>query len=190
MKNKVYQMTLSALLIAIGILIPLISPIKILLEPASFTLGSHIAIMIAMFISPFSAAVVALGTTLGFFWAGFPIVVVARAASQIIFAVLGAYILKKNPSILHSPAKTTVFGLGISLIHALGEVLVVIPFYFGNTMSAGYYAKGFLISVVLLVGIGTLIHSMIDYGLSLLVWKPLSKTMRHPTIKEDTNVAK
>ncbi len=182
-------MTLSALLIAIGILIPLISPIKILLEPASFTLGSHIAIMIAMFISPASAAAVALGTTLGFFWAGFPIVVVARAATHILFAVMGAYILKKNPSILQSAGKTIIFGLGISLIHALAEVLVVMPFYFGNNMAAGYYAKGFLISVVLLVGVGTIVHSMVDYGLSLLIWKPLSKTMRHTARRDDPDVS-
>lgn len=178
MKNKVYQLTISALLIAIGILIPMFSPIKVILEPASFTLGSHIAIFIAMFISPGTAAAVAIGTTLGFFWGGFPIVVVMRAATHIVFGVCGAYILKKNPAIFLSASKTFLFGLGISCLHAISEVLVVMPFYFGNNMSAGYYAKGFLLSVILLVGVGTIIHSLVDFGISLIIWKPLNKIAR------------
>lgn len=40
--NKIHTMVLSALLIAVGILIPIISPIKVILEPMSFTLASHV----------------------------------------------------------------------------------------------------------------------------------------------------
>lgn len=179
MKNKVYRLTISALLIAIGILIPMFSPVKVILEPASFTLGSHIAIFIAMFISPGTAAAVAVGTTLGFFWGGFPIVIVMRAATHIIFAVCGAFILKKNPSIFSSAAKTILFAFLISCLHAVSEVLVVMPFYFGNNMAAGYYAKGFFVSVILLVGVGSVIHSMVDFGISLIIWKPLNKMVKH-----------
>ncbi len=83
MKNKkLYNMLIAAMLSAIGIIIPLFSPVKILLEPASFTLASHVAIYIAMFISPGVALSVAAGTTLGFLLAGFPPVVVVRAASH------------------------------------------------------------------------------------------------------------
>ncbi len=35
-------------------------------------------------------------------------------------------------------------------------------------------ANGFVTSVVLLVGLGTLIHSMLDYSISILIWKPVS----------------
>jgi niacin transporter len=75
-------MCAAALLIAIGFVIPVFSPVKILLEPASYTLASHVSIFIAMFISPFIAVVVSLGTTLGFLVGGFPPVIVLRAATH------------------------------------------------------------------------------------------------------------
>ena len=78
-KRKIQMMSITAMLIAVGVLIPMYSPVKIMLEPMSFTLGSHIAIMIAMFVSPLSALGVALGTTAGFYLAGFTLPVVLRA---------------------------------------------------------------------------------------------------------------
>ena len=79
--QRTFKLVMAGLLCAIGILAPVISPVKIDLEPASFTLASHVALFIAMFLSPKIAAAVWLGTTLGFQLAGFPPVVVARAAS-------------------------------------------------------------------------------------------------------------
>lgn len=64
--NRVRQLTISALLIAMGILIPMVMP-KIVIGPASFTLASHVPLMIAMFFSPGMAVAVALGTAFGFF---------------------------------------------------------------------------------------------------------------------------
>jgi niacin transporter len=93
-RNSVLKLSVSGLLIAVGIIIPMFSPLKILLEPASFTLASHVAIFIAMFISPGMAASVAVGTTLGFYFGAFPIVVVLRAATHVVFAVAGAMYLK------------------------------------------------------------------------------------------------
>lgn len=61
--KKIQTMVLSALLIAVGVVIPMISPIKIQVGPMSFTLASHVAIMIALFVSPAVAIAVALGTT-------------------------------------------------------------------------------------------------------------------------------
>ena len=87
--QKLYRMVVAALLCAVGILIPMFSPIKITLDPASFTLASHVALFLAMFVSPGVAVAVSIGTTLGFFLAGFPITVVLRAASKIVFAVVG-----------------------------------------------------------------------------------------------------
>ena len=77
-ETKLISMVIAALLCAIGIVIPMFAP-KIILEPASFTLASHVPIFIALFISPPVALAVSVGTTLGFFFAGFPIVVVLRA---------------------------------------------------------------------------------------------------------------
>lgn len=164
-------MVTSSLLCAIGTIIPIISPLKITMEPASFTLASHVAVFIAMFISPSAAVVVSLGTAAGFLIAGFPIVVVFRAASHIVFALCGSLYLMKFPNVLKSFKYSQVFSFFVGLIHGLCEVLVVIPFYFGNNMSSGYYTKGFMVSVVFLVGAGTILHSMVDFYLAQVIWK-------------------
>lgn len=66
MKSKnINQLVLAGVLCGIGIVVPMLMP-KIVIGPMSFTLASHVAIFIAMFISPKLAAVVCLGTTLGF----------------------------------------------------------------------------------------------------------------------------
>jgi niacin transporter len=54
------------------------------------------------------------------------------------------------------------------------------PFYFGNNMSTAYYAKGFVVSVILLVGLGTVIHSMVDFYIARAIWKPVTKAVRLP----------
>lgn len=172
---NVQKMVISALLIAIGIIIPTFSPLKVVIEPASFTLASHVTIFIAMMFTPGMASAVALGTTLGFFLGGFPIVIVLRAATHLIFAVAGAWWLQKYPSTLQSRRKTYLFSFIIGILHAVSEVIVVSIFYFGGNMSAGYYDRGFLTSIMLLVGFGSVIHSMVDFGIALSVMKPLSK---------------
>ncbi len=177
--NKLQSMVISGLLCAIGIIIPMFAP-KIVLEPASFTLASHVPIFIAMFISPWVAASVALITGFGFLFAGFPIVVVLRALTHIIFASIGAFVLKKNGNILLSGKSTFIFGILISAVHAICEVAVVTFFYWGSGMTSAYYERGYLISVVCLVGIGTLIHSMIDLGIAIFVWKPLQHVITIP----------
>ncbi|MDD3931571.1 MAG: hypothetical protein PHT04_05300, partial [Eubacteriales bacterium] len=122
-RDQLYLMVVSAMLIAIGIIIPILSPVKILLEPASFTLASHVAIFIAMFISPISAVAVSIGTTLGFLLAAYPIVIVMRAAVHIIFALAGALILRKNPTILDRTVPLILFSTLISLLHGISELL-------------------------------------------------------------------
>ncbi|MEL7609373.1 MAG: hypothetical protein AAGU74_07685 [Bacillota bacterium] len=177
-KTKVLRLAIAGLLCAVGIVIPMFSPIKILLEPASFTLASHVAIFIAMFISPSIAAIVAIGTTVGFFLGGFPIVIVARAATHVVFAVVGAFILKKRPGILDSLKSSQLFSFGIGVLHGLCEVIAVTPFYLNNLMAPGFYSKGYLLSVVLLVGVGSLVHSMVDFAIAQIIWRPLKKTIK------------
>lgn len=171
---KLKQMVVASLLCAISIIIPVFSPFKIIIEPASFTLGSHVAIFIAMFISPFTAISVSLGSALGFFLAGFPIVIVFRAVTHIIFSTLGALYLAKNKDIISSTFKIQLFSFFIGVIHAVCEVSVVTLFYFGN-MSRNSTTNSFLYSVIVLVGFGTLIHSMIDFTIALVIWKTISK---------------
>ena len=170
--EKIKTMTITALLCAIGIVIPMYAP-GIRLEPASFTLASHVAVFIAMFISPPVAIFVAGVTTFGFFIAGFPIVIVLRALTHMIFASVGAYVLKRNGNILLTVKKSGLFAFLISLLHAISEVIIVSLFYWGSGMTTNWYDKGYLVAVIGLVGLGTLIHSMIDFSIAVIVWKPL-----------------
>lgn len=171
--NRIYYLCLSAFLMALAIIIPMVS-IKIEIPPMSFTLGSHIAIFIAIFISPAVAVAVELGATLGFFLAGFPPVVVARAFVQIVFVVIGAYWLKKNPTLFKKMSSIILFGVVTGVLHGFFEVLACLPFYTNlNTMEV-------IQILVLLVGVGTLVHSLVDYFLSLVLWKAL---LASPSIK-------
>ena len=174
-RKNIYQLTLSAILIAIGILIPMISPLKLILEPASFTLASHVPIFIAMFISPSVAVAVALGTTAGFFLGGFPIVVTLRALTHVIFVAVGSQMLKKRPSLIQEKGQSFLFSFLIGIVHAISEIAVVSLFYFSGGMTGGYYAQGFMTSVLLLVGVGTVVHSMIDFSIAQVIWLGLEK---------------
>ena len=183
-KLNTKSIILSALLCAIGIIIPMFSPIKIILEPASFTLASHVAIFIAMFISPSTALFVTVGTTLGFLLGGFPITVVLRALSHVVFVSIGSLYLSKNRGVINNMKSSLGYSFIIGVIHAVSEVLIVIPFYFGSSLSAGYYDKGFVTSILGLVGVGTLIHSMLDFSLSIYIWNILPKEVsKNITIK-------
>jgi len=171
--QSLYRMVMAALLCAVGIVIPIVSPLKLVIPPASYTLASHVAIFVAMFISPLTALMVALGTTLGFFLGGFVLPIVLRALSHVVFALVGAVWLKKHPDLLYRKWESALFCVVIGLIHAVSEVLILLPFYFGGTLSPAVYESGFFLYIFLLVGVGTLLHSSVDYIISLLVWRPL-----------------
>ena len=102
MHNTILKIVMAGLLTAVGILIPMISPLKIVIPPASFTVASHVAVFIAMFISPAVGIAVALGTTLGFLIGGFPVEIVLRALTHVVFTTVGSLWIKKNPSLLSS----------------------------------------------------------------------------------------
>lgn len=177
--KRIHTMVLCALLIAIGCLIPIISPIKVMIPPASFTLASHVAIMVAMFVSPVVAVATAIGTTVGFFLYGFPFPIVLRALTHVIWAFAGAWYLKKYPQALTSIWKIVMFMIGIGIIHSVAEIVVSIPFYFGTS------ANDFAYMIFGLIGAGTMIHSCVDFVLSVIVWKIL---VRNPSISGCANV--
>ena len=167
-KRKIQMMSITAMLIAVGVLIPMYSPVKIMLEPMSFTLGSHIAIMIAMFVSPLSALGVALGTTAGFYLAGFTLPVVLRALTHVVWAYAGPLYLKNHPDLFQSPAKTFFINLTVAIVHAVLEVIIVMPLYTGYDASQLFYL------LFVLVGVGSVVHSTVDFVLSLAVWKAVT----------------
>ena len=128
--HKTKELVLTALLIAIGIIIPVyFGFLRVILPPAfTATLMSHVPIFIAMFISPWSALFTALGTTLGFAFAGLSPVVTARAASHIIFALIGAYMIKKRCSLANTGIVVTII-LDVLSSNCFCNILVLLfPF--------------------------------------------------------------
>ncbi len=166
MRNKTKEITLTALLTALAIVIPLIMPVKVVMPPFTATLASHTPLIIAMFVSPLAAAFAAIGSAIGFFFAMSPIVAV-RAATHVCFTVAGAYMIRKKMK----PVWTILVTL---VLHSLSDMLTVYlaaDFFHmsallkGNTM--GY--------VQAWIGIGTSVHHLVDFAIALLIAKPLSK---------------
>lgn len=174
-KQTTRDLVIASLLTALGILIPMIMPIKIIIGPASYTFGSHIPVIMSMFRSPKIAAIVAVGTTIGFVAAGFPITIVLRALSHIVFAVIGAIYLQKAKGALTKLSSRTLFSFIINLIHAVSEVLVV---YVLTVMGTSAATDNFLFTLIVLVGVGTLVHGMIDFELSYQFTRTLDQRAR------------
>ncbi|MDR1134814.1 MAG: hypothetical protein LBL49_01335 [Clostridiales Family XIII bacterium] len=170
--SSTHRITAAALLIAIGIAIPMFSPVKIALEPASFTLASHVAIFIAMFIDPIIAVAVAIGATVGFLLS-FPIVIALRAASHLVFVIIGSLYLRRRPDVLFKPVRVQIFAFLIAIIHAVCEVAVVLAFYFGGSVLQTQYSSIGL--VFMLIGVGSVVHSMVDFEIALVVYRALCK---------------
>ena len=188
--NSVKRLTISALLIAMGIIIPMVMP-RITIGPASFTLARHVPVFIAMFISPVVAIAVSLGTGFGFFLSATPIIAL-RALSHLIFAVIGAVILQKHPEILINKegkftllnGKLQLFNVGIGVIHSAAELVVVSVFYTMGNLPGTYYTAGFMYSIFLLMGVGGLIHSLVDFSIAYFLASTLSKHVDIPTFTE------
>ena len=156
-RRHVQNLTISALLIAFGIAM-------LMFLPRLLIIG------VALFISPAVAVAVALGTTLGFFFAGFPFVIVVRALTQLVFVLIGAYWLQKSPKLLDHAKLTFGFAIGVNLIHALFEFLAVLVLTNAGELSASYV--GVLVG---LIGLGTLVHGTIDFYLALYCWRFLKR---------------
>lgn len=152
------KITQTALLTALAIVIPMIMPFKLVIGPASYTLASHVPIFLAMFISPLVAVIVAIGAATGFLFSGLPLVVTMRALSHVIFAYIGANTFSSAKHLL-------IFSFVINIIHALAEVIVVFVMTdMGSTANYFY-------TLIVLVGIGTLIHGMVDFEIANFVRK-------------------
>lgn len=169
------DMVVSALLIAIGLLIPMIFtglPFRIVVGPYSATLMAHVPVIIAMFISPLTAIVTAIGTTIGFFFTA-PFIVAVRAASHIIFAIMGAVMLKKGMKLLPVCILT-------GIVHAMIEGIVVMIFYLGgiSTPTAGYS----IAALVIITIAGTFAHHIVDFIISYFVGKGLANARMIPSL--------
>jgi len=69
--------------------------------------------------------------------------------------------------------KLRVFSFCVAIIHAAGELVVVSALYFRGDISPAHVEQGFFVSVLLLVGLGTVIHSMVDFEIAQIILLPL-----------------
>lgn len=183
MTKSIKNLTITALLVGLGILIPMVMP-KIVIGPASYTLGSHVPLFIAMFFSPAMAIAVALGTTLGFFMS-LPPVIALRAFSHLIFATIGAAYLQKNPQIIKHPIQLQIFNFVIAIIHASCEMFAVFLFaYFGNLANTSFDQQYFLF-LFGFIGLGGVIHSMIDFNIAYVVLAAIQKKVNVPVFAKE-----
>ena len=164
--QRVRNIAIAGLLSALGIMIPMIMPIKIMVGGSTYTLASHVPIFVAMFINPSVGIFVALTTALGFLLGGWPIVVVLRALSHILFVIPGVMYLNKHE--LNSPKQIILFNIVIALIHGLAEFSVV------TLLSIGKLNSTLIVTYLIFAGLGTMIHSSVDFFLSLGIIKPLN----------------
>ena len=174
--QSIYRLAVAALLCAVGIMIPMVMPIKVYIPPMSFTLASHVAIFLAMCISPVIALAVSIGTTIGFVFSGLPVDVWLRALSHVVWAVGGAMWLKKFPNTFYHKVSNAMFCLALAVIHGFLELCVVFGLYLGGLAGMPEkFSDGGFVAIVLLVGLGTVVHSCVDYAVSYLVWLPIRK---------------
>lgn len=158
MKN-IKKMTYCGLLIALSIVIPLtFGFLKVQAGPFSATLASHVPLFIAMFLGPVAAAMVGLGSALGFLISA-PAVIAARAFMHTFVGLVGAILIKKGVSFSKVIAIT-------APIHAVLEALAVIPF--GFTMY----------KVLVVVGTGTFLHHMVDGVIAFALIGALAKSLK------------
>ncbi|HER6149407.1 TPA: hypothetical protein VLM22_001309 [Streptococcus pyogenes] len=176
-KKPTQLIAYTSILVAFAILIPIIMPLKLIIGPASFTLASHVPLFLAIFMSIPVAILVALGTTLGFLLAGLPLIIVLRALSHLLFAILAAWWLSRKPQLMTSAVKCFSFAFFINVIHGLAEFLVVyiLTATTATSMSYFWYMLG-------LIGLGSLIHGILDFYLALVLWRFLAKNLKLPTI--------
>ncbi|WP_230083739.1 hypothetical protein [Aerococcus sanguinicola] len=171
-KQSIQRLTLTALLTALAILIPMVMPIKVVLGPASYTLASHLPIVLAIFMGPAPAAFVALASGIGFFLAGFPFVIGLRGLSHVFFATFGAYYFQKHPGVVDKLTTRTAFSFVLAFIHALAEVVVV---YLVTGLGAGTLAAGYFTPLFVFVGLGGIVHGMVDFELGYQTARALDK---------------
>lgn len=166
MNKKTKELALAALLTALSVLITY-SPLKLVTPFFTLTLGSHVPTLISMFLSPWVIVMTVIGSCIGFFMtipAPNSIIVVARAAMHLIFALAGYKMLKSEKFGL------TPIILITALLHALSEGIVVYiltPVILKDGTAVLYAAA--------IAFVGTLIHHFIDCAITAPIVAALKK---------------
>ncbi len=177
--KKTKEVALASILTALSILITY-SPLKLVMPFFTLTLGAHVPTMLAVFVSPWVSVMTIIGSCIGFMLtipAPNSIIVVTRAATHIIFALVGIKLLKTNK------LNIVFIVLITALLHALAEGLVVYimtPLILTSettALIAGYIATG-----------GTFLHHLIDSAICTPVLLALMNAkIIHPIKRRNTN---
>lgn len=157
MKTK--NLTMTALLTSIAIIIPFAGFLRVYLFPFTATLGAHVPMFISMLLGPKFAIVVGLGSFLGF-TLSVDIIVGIRALMHVIVGYVGAKLFAKKISYRNAAIIT-------APLHGILEALVVliaIPFT---------DSKFDLFNILIITGVGTVLHHLVDATISYFVAKPL-----------------
>ncbi|WP_144428530.1 ECF transporter S component [Defluviitalea phaphyphila] len=158
------KLAVTALLTALAIVIPFAVFLKIIIPPFTATLGSHVPMFISMVLGPEVAIMTGIGSALGFGLTLGPLIG-ARAFMHIFVGLLGSKLIKKGMS----------FGRVATItapLHGLLEVLVVTPFVDFNAYQ-----------LLVVTGIGTILHHCVDAFISALVIKFIPKSALNDIIK-------
>jgi len=151
------KFTITALLTALAIVIPFAVFFKVIIPPFTATLGSHVPMFFSMFLGPWAAVMVGLGSALGFFLNLGPLVG-ARAFMHVFVALAGSVLLIKGVSY-------RLVVLITAPLHGLLEVLVVLPFVDFNAYN-----------LFIVTGVGTMLHHCVDAAISYVLLKVLDRS--------------
>lgn len=158
-RSNIKSLTIAGLLTALAIVIPLFMPKLPVPQPFSVTPASHLPVILAMFISPFTVLCTVIGSTIAFFISLGPIVAL-RAFSHLLFAMVGCFLLKKKYNLFLVLFITAV-------LHAAGEITVVFVFsLFGMSDATVYFLWG-------VTGGITFLHHCFDFALTMIVYHAL-----------------
>lgn len=173
--NNTKKLTFTALLTALAMIIPIaFGFMRVVIGPFTATLTSHVPMFLAMLFGPSVAIMVGLGSALGFFMAAGPIVG-ARALMHVIVGVMGAVLINKGVSFKKVIAFT-------APVHGILEALVVALFISGGM--APKYSGTMLYYILVVVGIGTILHHTADGLISGVLIKAMSKVSNYEFIKQ------
>jgi niacin transporter len=174
MNKRTRELVLAAILTALSILITY-SPLKVPVPYTTVTLGSHIPTLISMFISPWVVIMTVIGSCIGFAMViPYPttIVVVARAATHLLFALVGYKMI--------SDRKTNIFLtiLITAILHTLTESAA---FFFLAPMfmpdKAGLYGT-------YITAASTIVHHFIDFAVTIPIAIALGKAKVIPNVSK------
>lgn len=167
MKVKTKELTLTALLTALAIVIPMVMPVKVVVPPFTATLASHTPLILAMFLSPLAAGLTAIGSAIGFFFTFPNPIVSVRAATHVFFTIIGAYMIRKKAN----PVLTVIITLILHAVTDMAAVYVAAE-WMGMTALLNNNTMGV---VQAWLGLGTGVHHLVDFFLAYLIMIPLCK---------------